>query len=772
MATSISRTGGLACALVAALAAVSCGGSAAYYVQSGDRNFKAGRYADAALNYRKAIQIDAKQGEAYYGLGRADIEKRDYQEAFTVLTQASDLLPRRLDIKAKLADLVLGVYESDPGNANLYSTLAKITDEMLALDPSSFDGLRMKGNLALLDRKPEQAVAAFQRANEIQPMQDRLIMGYTQALIQLGRGPEAEKLARQLIEKKKDFAPIYDVLFQYYVSKGNPAAGEKVLRDKIANNPSDSGPYIQLAAYYRQSQKQAEMQSTLEELLQSWATRKDAYLLTGDFYARYREWDKAVAIYQKGAQVQPGQSGTFGKRTAGVRIAQGRPAEAMEILDQVLSKNPTDQDAEIAKADLLMQRNGPGDLDKAITEFQTVLEAHPGYEAALVSLGKAFIAKHDYTSARSALKRASQFAPQAEEPRTLLATIDISDNKPAEASVILDDLLRDSPASVRGRYLKVTALVMEGKYDEARPELDKLSREFPQSNDLNLLRGLLSIFAKRFQDAEAIFSRVGLGGSDPRFTGGLAEVYASQQEFDKALQLLEAEARKTPDQPLLRRMIAKTAIRAGQYDRAIVELQGLLKKQPDSVVTMTDLGQAYQAKGDLTNAEKQFQQAIHANTKDPVPYFYLAYTLNASGKHSEAMQSYRQALALRPNDSLAMNNLAYTLANNGSPRDLDDALQLVQRALVISPHESDFQDTLAWVWLKKGQSDQAVQIFTELCKEKPSNPSYRHHLGLALLAHGDNAAAQKTFELALASGPSQGESIEIKAELARAAQRR
>jgi Flp pilus assembly protein TadD len=136
------------------------------------------------------------------------------------------------------------------------------------------------------------------------------------------------------------------------------------------------------------------------------------------------------------------------------------------------------------------------------------------------------------------------------------------------------------------------------------------------------------------------------------------------------------------------------------------------------------------------------------------------------------MQSYRQALALRPNDSLAMNNLAYTLANNGSPRDLDDALQLVQRALVISPHESDFQDTLAWVWLKKGQSDQAVQIFTELCKEKPSNPSYRHHLGLALLAHGDNAAAQKTFELALASGPSQGESIEIKAELARAAQRR
>ncbi len=757
---------------MAALVAVSCGGSAAWYVQTGDRNFKAGRYAEAAINYRKAIQIDAKQGEAYYGLGRADIEKRDYQEAFTVLTQASDLLPRRLDVKAKLADLVLGLYESDPSDANLYGTLTKLTGQMLAIDPASFDGLRMKGNLALLDRKPEQAIAAFERANQIQPMQERLIMGYAQALIQVGRGPEAEKLAHQLIERRKDFGPIYDVLFQYYVSKGDAAAGEKILRDKIANNPSDSGPYIQLAAYYRQAQKPAEMQAALDELLQSYATRKDAYLLTGDFYARYREWDKAVAIYQKGGQIQPDQSATFGKRTAGVRIAQGRPAEAIEILDQVLGKHPTDQDAEIARADLLMQRGRPGDLDKAISEFQLVLDAHPGYEAALVSLGKAFMAKHDFAAASRTLKRASQFAPQAEEPRTLLATIDISDGKPAEASVILDDVLRDSPGSVRARYLKINALIMQGKYDEARPELDKLSREFPQSNDLNLLRGLLSIFAKRFNDAESIFSRVGMGGSDPRFTGGLAEVYASQQEFDKALQVLEAEARKAPDQLLLRRMIAKTAIRAGQYDRAIVELQGLLKKQPDSVMAMTDLGQAYQAKGDLADAEKQFQQAIHVSSKDPVPYFYLAYTLNASGKHAEAMQSYRQALALRPNDSLAMNNLAYTLANDGSPKDLDDALQLVRRALEISPHESDFQDTLAWVWLKKGESDQAVQIFTELCKEKPSNPSYRHHLGLALLAHGDNAAAQKTFELALASGPTQGEAIEIKAEMARAASRR
>jgi tetratricopeptide (TPR) repeat protein len=98
---SVLKVGGL---VIAALIMSSCDDSAARYLQAGDKNFKAGLLSDAALNYRKAIQKNPGFGQAYYGLGLVYLEKKDYQEAYEMLDKASHILPRRLDIKAKLAD--------------------------------------------------------------------------------------------------------------------------------------------------------------------------------------------------------------------------------------------------------------------------------------------------------------------------------------------------------------------------------------------------------------------------------------------------------------------------------------------------------------------------------------------------------------------------------------------------------------------------------------------------------------------------------------------
>jgi tetratricopeptide (TPR) repeat protein len=749
-----------------------CGGPV-QYVERGNKFLEAKRYADAEISYKKAIQKDPKLGEAYYGLGNAQIEEKNFPAAYQSLRRASELLPRRVDIKVKLADVVLGAYQSKPGDAGLYSILTKVTNEILSLDPNSYDGLRMKGNLALFDRKPEQAIQSFRRANEIKPLQEYVVIGYSQALIQAGRGPEAERLARQLIERKKDFGPIYDVLYQYYRSTGNTAAAEEVLRTRVRNNPKDSSAFIQAAAYYRQAKETAAMQAVIEDLVKGYVTRPDAFLAAGDFYSRYGDWEAAASAYERGSQIEASQVALLKKRLAAVRIAQKRPAEALVILDQVLAKTPTDWEAALLKADVLRERAAPGDLDKAIEAYQVVLKLRLDDPVALLGLGQAYFAKNDLVSARKTLLSARQKNPTSEEPKRFLAMISLREGKPAEALTMLDELLRGSPGSTSGRYLKINALMELGRYDEARPELDKLAHEFPQSSDLKLMRGLLAVLSKRYQDAEAIFSTAAAsGGSDVRFDLGLAEAYAGRQQYDRALQLLETEVRRSPQQPVIRRMLAKTALQAGQFDRAISELQKLLQAQPDSATLLTDLGQAYRAKGDLPMAAQEFQKAIQRGSKDPLPYFLLGFTLDASGKPSEAIQTYRQALVLRPNDSLTMNNLAYALADSANPKDLDEALQLAQRALEISPREPDLRDTLGWVWLKKGKPDTALQLFTELCRDTPANPSYRLHLGLALLAKGNTGGAQKTLEQALASNPSQTEAVEIRSALRRASSER
>ena len=66
-------------------------------------------------------------------------------------------------------------------------------------------------------------------------------------------------------------------------------------------------------------------------------------------------------------------------------------------------------------------------------------------------------------------------------------------------------------------------------------------------------------------------------------------------------------------------------------------------------------------------------------------------------------------------------------------------------------------DTLGWVYLKKGLTGSALQVFQNNVKKDPKNPSYRYHLGAALLASGDKLRAKDELQKALQSGPSSDE---------------
>ena len=59
---------------------VSCRQSPENYVAKGNTFLDAGKYQDAILNYKKAIQKDAKFGEGYYRLGLAELKTDQVRE--------------------------------------------------------------------------------------------------------------------------------------------------------------------------------------------------------------------------------------------------------------------------------------------------------------------------------------------------------------------------------------------------------------------------------------------------------------------------------------------------------------------------------------------------------------------------------------------------------------------------------------------------------------------------------------------------------------------
>src|SRR5579862_550788 len=141
----------------------SCRQTPQQYLARGNAFFNAGKYVDAEINYRKAIQRDPKLAESYYRLGLVELKTGRGRDAYAALNTASALLPDRPDIKVALADLLLVGYV---GNKNrppaLYAQLTRLTDELLAKDPNSYDGFRIKGALAVTDGRLKEAEEFFQ----------------------------------------------------------------------------------------------------------------------------------------------------------------------------------------------------------------------------------------------------------------------------------------------------------------------------------------------------------------------------------------------------------------------------------------------------------------------------------------------------------------------------------------------------------------------------------------------------------------------------------
>ena len=92
-----------------------------------------GRYGDAVLQYRKALQEDGNYGEAYLRYGQLLVCLSSQMEAFNSLSRAVELLPKSEEAKAELGRLATLDLLRD--SRRLYETTDKMATELLAANP-------------------------------------------------------------------------------------------------------------------------------------------------------------------------------------------------------------------------------------------------------------------------------------------------------------------------------------------------------------------------------------------------------------------------------------------------------------------------------------------------------------------------------------------------------------------------------------------------------------------------------------------------------------
>jgi tetratricopeptide (TPR) repeat protein len=145
--------------------------------------------------------------------------------------------------------------------------------------------------------------------------------------------------------------------------------------------------------------------------------------------------------------------------------------------------------------------------------------------------------------------------------------------------------------------------------------------------------------------------------------------------------------------------------------------------------------------------------------------FTLAAGLERTGGWDEAEKEFRAVIAAEPDNASALNYLGYMFADRGV--NLDEAKELIEKAVGLDPTSGAYQDSLGWVHFRLGDLGLAEKHLTRAASLEPRDATVSEHLADLYKALGYSDRAAEAYRRALALEPDEeGQRERIEAKLA------
>ncbi|MBL8234801.1 MAG: tetratricopeptide repeat protein, partial [Bryobacterales bacterium] len=610
----------------------------------------------------------------------------------------------------------------------------------------------------------------FRRANASKPMQGEVLVPLIPLLFQNNAAAEGEKLATDFLAQNKTYGPIYEILYaQYFRTKRLPEA-EAILKQRIANSPSDVRAIIVLANHYVQIDRKADADAALQPLITD-ATRFPTGLIdAAEFYVARQDLDTATRLLQQGVQQNSKNPLPFQQKLVGIKLLQQRFDEALAIVDEVLKRDPNSQDAKVVRTKIQIASNDPAKAKQALEEYKNVVKGTPKDADLRILAARAYQRVGNLTAATTELREVTRFAPNNTEALILLGELAYEQRDATQVIAYADQALSINPNLASARMLRAIGLSRSGDFARANEEMVKLGRQYPNQPEIQIQTGRIKLDQGKYGEAQAIFQSLYKPQvTDLRVLRGLAESYLGQKKTADAVQMLEKEVGNSPIREQIRPLLAATQLVAGKPEEAMNQLKTAAANDPQSHMLLIQIAQLSQAQGKYQDAIANLQKATATAPQDPklqAPLWgSIGFLQQSMGNHAEARATYEKVLQIDPENPAALNNTAFLIAETGG--NLDQAQGMIERARRRDAKNPEFDDTLAWIYTKKNQPDSAIPIYQNLVKQYPKSPRFRYHLATALSQKGDTTQARQQLEAALASNPAPEEANRIREMLSK-----
>jgi Flp pilus assembly protein TadD len=173
----------------------------------------------------------------------------------------------------------------------------------------------------------------------------------------------------------------------------------------------------------------------------------------------------------------------------------------------------------------------------------------------------------------------------------------------------------------------------------------------------------------------------------------------------------------------------------------------VIEKTPTDLEARALLGDLLAAGGNVKRAEIEFAEIKKLAPRIPIGYVKSGELYIKQGKMDRAIVEYEQALKANPESWRVANDLAFLLGETS--RDLNRAVALAEKARALKPEELTVQDTLGWLYLKKGDTAKALEVLKPVQAKAPDASVINYHLGMAQYKAGKPLEARNSLKKAL-----------------------
>lgn len=445
-----------------------------------------------------------------------------------------------------------------------------------------------------------------------------------------------------------------------------------------------------------------------------------------------------------------------------------RPAEIPPVLRSLLALTPADgRGALIAALPALFQRSP--EPTRVLEAFEPLLRetaAKPETRfSSLLVLAQLAKNADRYETALIHVRAAAKDFPEREEP--LLMALELLPRRP-EAEALVTAELQAKPDKQALRLAYARALARAQRPGDAAREFRVLTQESPEEASHWLALGALELDLQHPDAAETALQRyLKLVDKPGGASSSLAERAIAAAGLDKAdkearLQgqlLLAQAAEMRGDFKTAEKRLAGIEAAPGNLDIAyrrasLLARQGRLDEGRELLRQLPadrdqDRRARVLAESQLLRENKQWQaaydllgQAIKQSPEDADLIYEQSMMAEKLGRAQEMEALLQKVIQLKPQHYHAYNALGYSLADRNER--LEEARDLISKALSFAPGEPFIVDSMGWVEFRLGRLGEAERLLRQAYGSRP-DAEIAAHLGEVLWAAGQQDEARRVL---------------------------